>query len=131
MKEVKALIADDSKVMRMMVMNNLREAELASFEFVQAEDGQEAFEKYEEEEDIDILFLDWNMPKMTGIEIVRKVRELDEDIPIVMVTSEKAMGKMMEAIDEAGADAYVCKPFTPGEFERKVGDLIERIEEYE
>ena len=125
--QIKALVVDDSKVMRAMVMKNLRETKLADFEFIEAQDGKDGLEKFGPANP-DILFVDWNMPQMTGIELVREIRSVNDDVPIVMVTSEKAMGKVMEAIDEAGADAYVCKPFTPAEFERKIGRLIKRLE---
>jgi len=61
-----------------------------------------------------LAFVDWNMPDMTGIDFVRQVRARGDSahVPLVMVTSEKAMSKVEEALDGAGASAYVCKPFT-------------------
>jgi two-component system chemotaxis response regulator CheY len=129
MLQLKALVIDDSRVMRNMVMQNLNKAKLAEFEFVEAEDGAVGLTKFNPEE-IDIVFVDWNMPNMTGIEFVRKVRALGgtENIPIVMVTSEKSMGKIEEALDSAGANAYICKPFTPDDMTIKLKKLIDAIE---
>jgi len=130
MIKVKALVADDSKVMRGIVMTTLRGSQLAEFEFIEAENGEEALEKFNPNE-IDMVFIDWNMPKMTGVDFTRKARGKAgaQDTPIVLVTSEKAMGKMEMALDEAGASAYVCKPFTSEDIVRKIGKFIEMIGE--
>jgi len=122
--KLKALVIDDSGVMRKMVMKGLTEAKLAEFEFVEAEDGQIALDKLKADE-IDIAFVDWNMPNMTGVEFVKEVRKLekrncDDAIPLVMVTSEKTMGKVQEALDEAGADGFISKPFTVEEMQVKL-----------
>src|SRR5262249_23047727 len=119
--QVKALVVDDSRVMRNMVMKSLTQSRLAEFEFVEAGDSAKALEKFNPQE-IDIAFVDWNMPNMTGIEFVRQARAKGntEHIPMIMVTSEKTMGKMEEALDQAGANAYICKPFTVEELQHKL-----------
>jgi len=124
---LKALVVDDSKVMRMMVMSGLRKTGLAEFEFVEAEDGVQALEKLKEP-GVGIAFVDWNMPNMTGLDFVKEVRKQPEfkTLPLVMVTSEKTMGKMEQALNEAGADAYICKPFTPEEMQQKLDKIIAR-----
>jgi two-component system chemotaxis response regulator CheY len=127
---VKALVIDDSAVMRKIVMKSLNEAQFGEFEFVEAGDGAEALEKVKETQ-FDIAFIDWNMPNMSGIEFVREVRTLErredrEKIPLVMVTSEKTMAKVQEALDEAGADQFISKPFTVEELQRKLKAPIER-----
>jgi two-component system chemotaxis response regulator CheY len=123
--KLKALVVDDSRVMRSMIIQSLRKTELAEFEFVEAEDGSDALGKFSPK-NTDIMFVDWNMPKLTGIDFVRKVRATGKTahIPIVMVTSEKSMGKIQEALDEAGADDYITKPFTVDEMSRKLSRLI-------
>lgn len=128
MDKLRALVVDDSKVMRRMVMGCLLQAELADFEFTEAENGVDALSKFDPKS-IDIVFCDWNMPQMSGIDFVRKVRALGktEHIPIVMVTSEKTMGKIEEALDDAKANAFISKPFTTGYVQRKVGPLIENM----
>ena len=123
---LRALIIDDSRVMRNMVMQTLRKTNLADFEFTEAEDGADALSKFHPKK-TDIVFADWNMPNMSGIEFVREVRSNKKaaHIPIVMVTSEKSMGKVETALDEAGANEYICKPFTPEQLQRKLAPIIE------
>lgn len=131
--KMKALVVDDSGVMRKMVMRSLTESKLADFEFVEAVDGVDALTKFDPKE-ICIVFVDWNMPNMTGVDFVRearsRLRALDEgaDIPMVMVTSEKTMGKIEEALDEAGADAFISKPFTVDELSRKLKKVVDKAQ---
>jgi two-component system chemotaxis response regulator CheY len=115
-ENLRALVVDDSRVMRRMVMDSLQKTKLAEFEFIEAEDGRDALEKLKNNE-FQIAFVDWNMPNMTGVDFVREVRRLDKSedkdpIPLIMVTSEKTMGKVQEALDDAGADGFITKPFT-------------------
>lgn len=122
--KLKTLVVDDSGVMRKMVMRSLMETKLTDFEFIEAEDGQVALEKMNSEE-FDIAFVDWNMPNITGIDFVKMVRLQErkngkDKIPLVMVTSEKTMGKMQEALDEADADGFISKPFTVEELQVKL-----------
>jgi two-component system chemotaxis response regulator CheY len=126
--KMRAMVVDDSRVMRNMVMQALRKTRLAEFEFVEAEDGADALKKFNPS-GLDIVFADWNMPNMNGIDFVRHVRAManTDHIPIVMVTSEKAMGKVETALDEAGANEYICKPFTVEQLERKLSGLFAEI----
>jgi two-component system chemotaxis response regulator CheY len=126
--KLRALVIDDSRVMRNIVMQTLRHTKLAEFEFTEAEDGADGLSKFSAAK-TDIVFVDWNMPKMTGIDFVRQLRaaSANDQVPIVMVTSEKSMGKVMEATDRAGADAYICKPFTPEELISKLARIFEGL----
>lgn len=126
--KLRALVIDDSRVMRNMVMESLRRTQLAEFEFTEAEDGSDALGKFNVKT-TDIVFVDWNMPKMSGIDFVRKARALGktEHIPIVMVTSEKAIGKVEEALDKAGATAYISKPFTVEYMQKKLSPIIDEV----
>lgn len=112
MAKIKALVVDDSKIMRSAVKRALNQLMIADFEYVEAMDGQDALEKFTD--DIQIIFLDWNMPKMTGVEFSRAIRDKGntEHIPVVMVTAEKSMGKVDTALNEGGANEYITKPFT-------------------
>jgi two-component system chemotaxis response regulator CheY len=123
--KLRALVIDDSRVMRHMVMGAVARTRLAEFEFTEAEDGADGLAKFDPRT-IDIIFADWHMPKMSGIEFVRKVRTSPQAdrVPIIMVTSERTMGKMEEALDRAGADAYVCKPFTVDELAQKLSKVL-------
>lgn len=127
-----ALVIDDSAVMRKMVMKSLTETKLAEFEFIEAEDGQDALEKLKANE-IAIAFVDWNMPNLTGIDFVKAVRKqeklsCDDPIPLVMVTSEKTLGKVGEALDEAGADSFISKPFTVEEMQHKLKKHVDKAQ---
>ncbi len=123
-----ALVIDDSRVMRSMVMKNLIAARLANFTFIEAEDGADALAKFDPAK-IDICFVDWNMPNMTGVEFVRKARARGDTglVPMIMVTSEKTMSKIEEALAEAGADAYICKPFTVDDLQGKLKKLLDKL----
>ncbi|QEL13782.1 response regulator [Limnoglobus roseus] len=128
--KLNALVVDDSRVMRGMVMETLRKTGLADFHFVEAEDGHDALNKMTANS-IHIAFVDWNMPNMTGIDFIRASRahamRNDEDpVPMVMVTSEKTMGKIQEALDDAGAEGFISKPFTADEMKRKVAKAVEK-----
>jgi two-component system, chemotaxis family, chemotaxis protein CheY len=128
---LKALVIDDSGVMRKMVMKSLTEAKLADFAFIEAADGKDALDKWTS--DIGIAFVDWNMPTMSGVELVREVRAREkqndaEPIPLVMVTSEKTIAKIEEALDEAGADSFISKPFTVAELAFKLKKVVDKAQ---
>ena len=105
-----ALVIDDSRAVRLLVGNILREQ---GFEVVTAGHGQEGLEKLTENPEVRLVLVDWNMPIMDGLEFiqaVRKVRAWDE-VQIVMVTTETESEQVQRAIS-AGANEYVMKPFT-------------------
>lgn len=128
--KLRALVVDDSRVMRMMVKDSLSKTNLAEFEFTEAVDGADALDKFNPKK-TDIIFADWNMPNMSGVDFAREVRAMGntEHIPIVMVTSEKTMSKIEEALDSAGANAFISKPFTVEYMLRKIGPVIRALEE--
>jgi two-component system chemotaxis response regulator CheY len=127
--KLRALVVDDSRVMRMMVKDSLSKTNLAEFEFTEAVDGADALDKFNPKK-TDIIFADWNMPNMSGVDFAREVRAMGntEHIPIVMVTSEKTMSKIEEALDSAGANAFISKPFTVEYMLRKIGPVIRALE---
>jgi two-component system chemotaxis response regulator CheY len=108
---MRALIVDDSNAMHMILKRVLK---TCGFEdFVDAENGAQALDVLRSGPLPDIAFVDWNMPEMNGIELVRAVRAETrfDEMALVMVTSETAIEHVQAAI-EAGADEYVMKPFT-------------------
>lgn len=124
MSKIKALVVDDSKIMRSAVKRALNQLLIAEFEYVEAMDGQDALDKYTD--DIQIMFVDWNMPNMTGVEFSRAVRDRgNEDIPIIMVTAEKSMGKVDKALNEGGANEYITKPFTADKMNTTISRYID------
>lgn len=128
---IRALVIDDSKIMRGMVKENLRKTELAEFEFTEAGDGSEAIDIFDPDR-IDIVFVDWNMPKMNGIEFARHVRSLGyaNHVPVVMITSESAEGRSEEAFDAARITCYITKPFTMEQVKEKVSPVIDKIAQH-
>lgn len=126
--KIRALVIDDSRIMRGMVKDNLKKTELADFEFTEAGDGAEAINLFDPDK-IDVVFVDWNMPKMNGIEFARHVRSLGyaNHVPVVMITSESAEGRSDEAFDAARITCYITKPFTLDQVKEKVAPVIEKV----
>jgi two-component system chemotaxis response regulator CheY len=122
----KALVIDDSGVMRKMVIENVKKTGLGEFEFIEAENGEDALAKLDKE--VKVAFVDWNMPKMTGVEFVRKVRSQPggHKIILIMVTSEKGLSKTKEALGEAGANGFISKPFTHRDMQYELKPLLEK-----
>lgn len=107
---MQALVIDDSRAVRLLVGNILREQ---GYDVVAAGHGQEGLERLQENSEIRLVLVDWNMPVMDGLEFihaVRKVRAWDE-VQLVMVTTETECEQVQRAIT-AGANEYVMKPFT-------------------
>lgn len=124
---LRAMVIDDSAIMRKLVMRSLSESGLANFIFAEAEDGVDALQKFDSDR-VDILFVDWNMPRMSGIELIRQVRARQKRrIPIVMITTESTMEKVQEALDEVQVDAFVIKPFTVELLQKKLSPLFARV----
>lgn len=123
-----ALVVDDSRVMRNMVMQTLQQARLANFTFEEAGSGNEALGKFDADT-IDIIFVDWNMPGMNGIEFAREIRAMSwaQHIPIVMITSETGQEKQQNAYDKARITCYVTKPFTVEEIRFQVSQVIQDL----
>jgi two-component system chemotaxis response regulator CheY len=104
------LIIDDSGVMRRIHTNTLKEHGIGEASMLQAEDGAKALE-LAQENDIDLFLVDWNMPKLDGLSLVKKLRAMPEyaETPVIMVTSEAAKYNVVEAI-KAGVTNYIIKP---------------------
>jgi CheY-like chemotaxis protein len=83
---VKALIVDDSQIMRRIIVSVLKKAGVNDVSEVS--NGQEALEALKQDKDIGLVLLDWNMPVMTGIETLKHIRLTNKQLPVVMVTSE-------------------------------------------
>lgn len=115
----KVLIVDDSRAIRRILGTTIREL---GFEVAEASNGQEALERLEDmDQPVRFMLVDWNMPKMNGLDFVLKVRENKrfEESSILMVTTETAVDQMVKALD-AGANEYVMKPFTKEIIEDKL-----------
>ena len=111
---MKILVADDSRVMRQIVIRTLRQAGYDDHDIVEAEDGREALQMVGSEKP-DLVLSDWNMPEMTGIECLEALRASGSQVPFGFVTSEGSP-EMREKAATAGALFLIAKPFTEETF---------------
>lgn len=125
-KNMKILIVDDFSTMRRIIKNLLRD--LGFTNTVEADDGTTALPMLQGGT-IDFLVTDWNMPGMTGIELLRAVRadEKLKSIPVLMVTAEAKRDQIISAA-QAGVNGYVVKPFTAVALKEKIEKIFERID---
>ncbi|MCV2401377.1 chemotaxis response regulator CheY [Marinomonas sp. C2222] len=125
-KNMKILIVDDFSTMRRIIKNLLRD--LGFTNTVEADDGVTALPILQGGT-IDFLVTDWNMPGMTGIELLRAVRADSKlkTIPVLMVTAEAKRDQIISAA-QAGVNGYVVKPFTAVALKEKIEKIFERID---
>lgn len=125
-KDMKILIVDDFSTMRRIIKNLLRD--LGFSNTAEADDGVTALPMLQNG-NIDFLVTDWNMPGMTGIDLLKAVRADDrlKDMPILMVTAEAKRDQIVEAA-QAGVNGYVVKPFTAAVLKEKIEKIFERVD---
>jgi two-component system chemotaxis response regulator CheY len=124
-KNMKILIVDDFSTMRRIIKNLWRD--LGFTNTVEADVGLTAIPILNSGS-IDFLVTDWNMPGMTGIDLLRHVRadEKLRSLPVLMVTAEAKREQIIEAA-QAGVNGYVVKPFTALALKEKIEKIFERI----
>ncbi len=125
-KDMKILVVDDFSTMRRIIKNLLRD--LGFTNTSDADDGQTAWPMLKSGS-YDFLVTDWNMPGMTGIDLLKAVRA-DPDLaslPVLMVTAEQKKEQIVEAA-QAGVNGYIVKPFTAITLKEKIDKIFERIE---
>ena len=115
---IKVLVVDDFATMRRIVKGVLKQ--LGFTNIIEAEDGTNAFKELKKEK-VGLIVSDWNMPNMTGLELLKEVRNDGnlKDIPFLMVTAEGQKDNVVEAV-QAGVSNYIVKPFTPETFSAKL-----------
>ena len=115
-------IVDDFSTMRRIIKNILRQ--LGFNNIIEADDGTAAWEILTKDQ-VDFIISDWNMPQMTGIELLRKVRASEEfgDLPFLMVTAEAQQENIIEAV-QAKVSNYIVKPFTPETLGQKIDKIF-------
>lgn len=127
-KDIKILVVDDFSTMRRIIKNLLRD--LGFNNVIEADDGKTALPILQQG-GIQFLVTDWNMPGMTGIDLVKTVRADSNPalsgIPILMVTAE-AKREQIIAAAQAGVNGYVVKPFTAVVLKEKIDKIFERID---
>ena len=118
---MRALVVDDSRTIRHVIGGILEEL---GFEVREAGDGVEALEVIRSEPQFDVALVDWEMPEMDGMELLRALRgeRAFDQLRLLIVTTKSEMGNVVEAL-EAGADEYLMKPFTKEMLVEKLGWL--------
>jgi len=125
-KDMKILIVDDFSTMRRIIKNLLRD--LGFNNTAEADDGISALPILQSG-NFDFLVTDWNMPGMTGIDLLKAVRADAKlgKMPVLMVTAEQKRDQIIEAA-QAGVNGYIVKPFTAVTLKEKIDKIFERLE---
>lgn len=125
-KNMKILVVDDFSTMRRIVKNLLRDLGFTNTH--EADDGSTAWPMLQSG-DFDFVVTDWNMPGMTGIELLQKIRADDrlKTVPVLMVTAEAKRDQIVAAA-QAGVNGYVVKPFTAAALKEKIEKIFERVD---
>lgn len=124
-KNMKILVVDDFSTMRKVIKNLLKQVGYKNI--IEAEDGVVALRILKSEK-VGFVISDWNMPNMTGIELLKTVRA-DSDLsglPFLMVTAEGLKENVMLAVKE-GVSNYIVKPFTAEVLNEKIEKIIEKM----
>ena len=119
---MKILIADDSRVMRQIVTRTLRQAGFGDHDLVEAADGKQALEMTTAESP-DLVISDWNMPELTGVEVLQKLRASGNNVKFGFVTSE-CTAEMQQQAESAGAAFFIIKPFTAERFDEVLSPIL-------
>ena len=129
--KVKFLIVDDFSMVRVMLRRTLKDLGYETVD--EAVDGREALDKIEQAcndgEPYSLVFCDWTMPEVTGIEVLEACRssELMKSTPIIMVTAEAEQKHIIRAINQ-GANEYIVKPFTQKSLEDKMNKVFNKLQ---
>jgi two-component system, chemotaxis family, chemotaxis protein CheY len=123
---MRALVIDDSRAVRIIIGNILREIGMEVFE---AGNGLEALEQIKRHPDVEVVLVDWNMPQMNGLDFIRSIRSQRayDGVRILMVTSESQGEQVAKAL-QAGANEYLMKPFNKDVLVAKL-NLLDLIQE--
>ncbi len=121
-QNMKILVVDDFATMRRIIKNILKQLGYANAD--EADDGVSALVKLRGSK-FDFVITDWNMPNMSGLELVKEIRkdEALKGLPILMVTAEALKENIIEAV-KAGVSNYVVKPFTPEVMKEKIDKIF-------
>ena len=121
MENYKILVVDDELRMRKLVGDFLKKN---GYEVIEAQDGEEALNKFYENEDLSLIILDVMMPKIDGYEVLKEIR-MTSDIPVIMLTAKASESDELSGFDN-GADEYITKPFSPKILVARVEAILRR-----
>ena len=124
MENFRVLVADDLRSMRNVIKSILRN--IGFSDIYEAEDGQQSLNLLRKES-MQLVVCDWNMPRMTGLDLLEAMRADNDlaDIPFIMVTAENSKERITQAI-QAGTDEYVVKPFNEETLRKKIANALRR-----
>ncbi|MES2207173.1 MAG: chemotaxis response regulator CheY [Pseudomonadota bacterium] len=124
-KNLKFLVVDDFSTMRRIIRNLLKELGFSNVD--EAEDGAVGLQKLRSGS-FQFVITDWNMPNMTGIQLLRAIRAEAtlRTLPVLMVTAEAKKENIIEAA-QAGANGYIVKPFTAATLDEKLGKIFDKM----
>lgn len=124
-KNLKFLVVDDFSTMRRIVRNLLKELGYTNVD--EAEDGVAALQKLKAGGNFQFVVTDWNMPNMTGIDLLKNIRAdaALKHLPVLMITAEAKKENIVEAA-QSGASGYIVKPFTAAVLEEKLNKIFEK-----
>lgn len=118
LRDINVLLVEDDEDTRDMIRDMLSEFMVLNVE--DAASGAEALEYLKDHSNVvDVIICDWNMPQISGLQLLQALRKQDRDIPFLMVTGRADNQSVIEA-KEAGVTAYILKPFQAGELEAKM-----------
>ena len=120
LSDLNVLVVDDEAAMTRLVKMTLTDLDVS--QVFTAKDGRQAIALLGELDDIDIVICDWNMPHMSGLELLQQVRTMDRDMPFIMLTGRVDINSVKEAKD-LGVSDYLGKPFTPDALKQKLTRL--------
>ncbi len=121
---IKILVVDDFSSMRRIIKNTLKQIGFKTI--LEADDGTTALAMLKNQK-VDLILSDWNMPKMSGLELLKEIRRDEElkDIPFFMITAEAQKDNVIQAV-QAGVSNYVVKPFTADSIKQKLERTLDK-----
>lgn len=119
---MKILIADDSRTMLRIICNVVKQLGFKEDDIIMVENGLEGIKKFNDEHP-QIVLTDWNMPVMNGLEFVKRIREVNKKVPIIMITTEGGKSEVITAL-KAGVNNYIVKPFDATVLKEKLSVLL-------
>jgi len=125
MEKLRVLVVDDEEELRDLLQEILRDIGIVRVHL--AENGEMAWQRLSRSElEYDLVISDWLMPRMDGLQLLQKMRQCGSETPFMMLTV-KVTGEAVAAAKEAGVTLYVAKPFTYGDFSKKISALAKQI----
>jgi two-component system chemotaxis response regulator CheY len=125
--DFRILVVDDQPEMRALIKNMLSDSGIT--QLFEAADGKEAMNFMDSALDfVDVVVCDWNMPRLSGVEVLRQLRSVNPEMPFLMVTGRSDIASVAEA-KSSGVTAYIRKPFSPAQLEAKLHIIKFRMDE--